>query len=187
MWKTFLRPVGMNTNRKDRTATDDRDVENKSWKILISGRLGIVQSEVEAVLALLWREQHEKVAKKHEKLLSAPSFSKFCLSRALSALKPWDPRRCSEYTNYHHIKCNIVSLFSNNFEKDLLEKITTATVPSFRWEECGMSRTVLMAESLLARWSLSSLQSWSSRSSCLSWSMVITAFMIMIMIIMLIR
>ena len=31
--------------------------------MLISGRLGIVQSEVEAVLALLWREQHEKVAK----------------------------------------------------------------------------------------------------------------------------
>ena len=32
-------------------------------EMLISGRLGIVQSEVEAVLALLWREQHEKVAK----------------------------------------------------------------------------------------------------------------------------
>ena len=29
--------------------------------ILISGRLGIVQTEVEAVLALLWREQHDKV------------------------------------------------------------------------------------------------------------------------------
>ena len=38
----------------------------KSYKtdhnlMLISGRLGIVQSEVEAVLALLWREQHNKV------------------------------------------------------------------------------------------------------------------------------
>ena len=28
---------------------------------MTSGRLGIVQSEVEAVLALLWREQHQKV------------------------------------------------------------------------------------------------------------------------------
>ena len=28
---------------------------------ITSGRLGIVQSEVEAVLALLWREQHDKV------------------------------------------------------------------------------------------------------------------------------
>ena len=34
---------------------------------ITSGRLGIVQSEVEAVLALLWREQYDKVtvAKKH--------------------------------------------------------------------------------------------------------------------------
>ena len=58
-----------------------------------------------------------KGGKKHEKLLSAPSFSKFCLSRALSALKLWRPRRCSEYTNYHHIKCKIVPLFSKKLWK----------------------------------------------------------------------
>ena len=36
--------------------------------ILISGRLGIVQTEVEAVLALLWREEHDKVGKDFRKI-----------------------------------------------------------------------------------------------------------------------
>ena len=79
--------------------------------MLNSGRLGIVQSEVEAVLALLWREQHEKVAKKQQ-IAEHLRFLDFVF-RALSSFET----HANAQNIYHHIKCKIMSLFKKNFEK----------------------------------------------------------------------
>ena len=70
--------------------------------MLNSGRLGIVQSEVEAVLALLWREQHEKVAKNTKSCYQNLGFLVLSFARSIRSqvLRPTQMLRIYQLSPY---------------------------------------------------------------------------------------